>query len=70
MCLMDWFLSGVADMSALGVTMKDEFYVGLLTLVNQSKIYGSFNDTKMYVFSHNKVAIYVVHRTLFKSIEE
>ena len=54
---MDRLLSDVVVLSVFGATTKKEFYVGLLALINQSKIYEGFEDYKMYAFSHIKVAI-------------
>lgn len=39
----NWFLLNVFDLGVLGATMKEEFYIGLLALINQSKIYVGFN---------------------------
>lgn len=46
LCSLHWLLLDVVDMSSLGATTKEEYYVGLLALINQSKIYKGFAKPK------------------------
>lgn len=67
---MDGLLSDVVDMSSLSATTKEEFYGGVLALINQLKIYqGLYKSQKVCFFLHMKVALDSLFiDTIFRSL--